>query len=288
MAGVLTVGFFAVLEAGLGLVEDDWSQLYSGDPGHDWRLKPDLDLKKVPHIEEGTSFSVRTNANGLRDDAIPAAKPWVLALGCSTTFGWGVDQEAVWTEVLEDQIQTPVVNAGIPGHSTVQGMDWGKALMQRSPSLVLLGWGLRDAQRTTIPDVDRRPTPFPRNTRLYRKLAQWVLTPSTGTIPRVGSDHFQQNMAQMIAYANERGIKVLVLDMTERSDTPAHGQALERLDVSVVAPEMDDADHFEHDPIHLNVQGNRKFAGQLVGPVKALLRASAGAQPPAPTLPQTP
>ena len=288
MAAVFTVGFFAVVEVALVVAEDDWSELYSGDPGYDWRLKPNLDLHSVPHLEEGASFSVQTNMNGLRDDPIPASKPWVLALGCSTTFGWGVDNEEVWTEVLEDRLGLPVVNAGIPGHSTVQGMGWGKALMQRSPSVVLLGWGLRDAQQTTVPDADRRPTPFPRNTRLYRTLSQWVLSPPIGTQPRVAEDRYQDNMTEMIAYAKTRGIKVLLVDMTARSESPNHGRVLQGLESSVFVPNLSDADHFENDPIHLNVQGHRKFASQIAGSVKVLLSSSAEAQQSEPALPQTP
>mgnify|MGYP003951388969 CR=1 FL=1 len=287
-AAVLTVGFFAMIEAILVVADDDWSALYAGDPGHDWRLKADLDLPEVPHIEEGTNFAVQTNANGLRDDPIPAGGPWVLALGCSTTFGWGVDHPDVWTEVLQASLSMPVVNAGIPGHSTEQGMAWGKALMQRGPSVVILGWGLRDAQWTTLPDVQRRPATFPRNTRLYRKLAQSLVGPSKGSVPRVGEERFVQNMADMVAYARDRGIQVLVLDMTGRSETPSHGSALRRLDTPLVVPVVKDEDHFENDSIHLNIQGNRKLAGQLVEPVKALLSQSKPVPQPEQGLPQTP
>ena len=285
---MLTVGFFAAVEAVLTITDDDWSQLYSGDPGYDWRLKPNLDLQRVPHLEEGTSFSVQVNENGLRDGPMPSSEPWVLALGCSTTFGWGVNNEDVWTEVLEERLGMPVVNAGIPGHSTVQGMAWGKEWMAHSPSVVLLGWGLRDAQNTTVPDVARRPTPFPRNTRLYRKLAQALMTTPVGTLPRVGEARFETNMAEMISHANARGIKVLVLDMTARSDSPGHGRVLQRLGVPVFVPELSDADHFEHDPIHLNVAGHQKFAAQATDAVKALLGSPEGAQSTEPARPQTP
>ena len=66
-AGVM-LAFFAVLEGALRLQGEDWSELYQGDPGYDWRLKANLDLPAVPHLEEGHTFSVRTNPDGLRDD----------------------------------------------------------------------------------------------------------------------------------------------------------------------------------------------------------------------------
>ena len=288
MAGALTVGFFALAEAVLMVTEDDWSQLYAGDPGHDWRLKPNLDVQGVPHLEEGTVFAVQTNSDGLRDAPIPTSGAWVLALGCSTTFGWGVEQSNVWTEVLQADLGMPVVNAGVPGHSTVQGMAWGKSLMERGPSLVLLGWGLRDAQQTTVPDVQRRPTPFPRNTRLYRKLSQWLMTPTSGNLPRVSEARYGQNMAEMMAHADAQGIKVLLVDMTARSDSPGHGRVLQQLDAPVFVPALSDTDYFALDPIHLNVRGHQRFAGQIAGSIKALLSSQEGVPPQEPALPQTP
>ena len=91
LSAAVTVGVFGMIEVGLGFWGGEWSELYRGSPHSYWELRPNLDLDEVPHLEEGTTFSVRTNDMGLRDGPTPTESPWVLALGCSTTFGWGVD-----------------------------------------------------------------------------------------------------------------------------------------------------------------------------------------------------
>ena len=60
-----------------------------------WVETPDQSTVPHPHKETGGSFKVSTDANGLRAPAHAEAKPdgiyRILALGCSTTFGWGVE-----------------------------------------------------------------------------------------------------------------------------------------------------------------------------------------------------
>ena len=155
LSAAITAGTLGLAEWALS--DNDWSALYAGDPGGMWWLKGDLDLPAVPHIEEGTHFAVKTNAIGLRDGLMPVASPWVLALGCSTTFGWGVEAEEAWPAVLEQELGVPVVNGGIPGHSTEQGLVIAPKLLVHKPDVVIFGWGLRDAQRTTVADADRGP-----------------------------------------------------------------------------------------------------------------------------------
>ena len=92
----------------------------------------------------------------------------------------------------------------------------------------------------------------------------------------------------MIAHANAQGIKVLLVDMTARSDSPDHGRVLQQLDAPVFVPELSDTDYFALDPIHLNVRGHQRFAGQIVGSIRALLSLQEAAQPQGPALLQTP
>lgn len=271
LSALMTVGLLGLAEWSLS--DGEWSQLYDGDPGVLWWLKSDLDLSDVPHVEEGTTFSVQTNAIGMRDGMMPVASPWVLALGCSTTFGWGVEADETWPAVLEQELGVPVVNGGIPGHSTEQALAIAPKLMAHTPDVVIFGWGLRDAQRTTVADADRRTATFPRNTALYKTLRRKLQSPvvSRGTIPRVSAEQFEANLRQLIAMAEAAGAEVLLLDMTERSDHPDHGRVLGRLERPVVVPKLPSSMVFDADPIHLNVQGNEALARLLAPGVSALL-----------------
>ena len=271
LSALMTMGVLGVAE--WGLADAEWSSLYDGDPGVMWWLKGELDLAEVPHVEEGTSFSVKTNSLGIRDGLMPVASPWVLAMGCSTTFGWGVEADQAWPAVLEKELGVPVVNGGIPGHSTVQGLAVASKLLTHKPDVVILGWGLRDAQRTTIADTERRPAAFPRNTALYKFLRRKLQSPvvTKGTIPRVSEAQFESNLQTLVSLAEAEGAEVLILDMTERSDNPSHGDVLTRIGPPVVVPKIPNKMVFSADPIHLNVRGNEALARMLAPSVSALL-----------------
>jgi lysophospholipase L1-like esterase len=288
ISAFLTIIVFGFIEVTLGVAGGHWSALYTGDPGYDWRVRPGLNLGAVPHLEEGSTFSVQTNEYGMRDEPIPTTGPWVLALGCSTTFGWGVEHERVWTEILETDLGIPVVNAGVPGHSSQQGLRLAKELMALKPDVVIVGWGLRDGQHTVVPDADRSPTRFPRDTRLYRLLAGKLSSAQKGTTPRVGASQFRENLNEIAQVASSEGIGVLLLDMTARSDTPTHGRQLKTLGLPVVVPQLAEEHYFRHDPIHLNDNGNRVLADQLLNPIRALLAQEEEARQPEPGPPQTP
>ena len=73
-----------------------------------------------------------------------------------------------------------------------------------------------------------------------------------------------------------RGAEVLLLDMTERSDTPSHGEALNRIGPPVMVPKIPNNMVFSSDPIHLNVRGHETLARMLAPSVSALLVREAG------------
>jgi lysophospholipase L1-like esterase len=276
LSGILAFLFFGILE--LVLADDAWSELYAGDAHSFWTLRPSVDLESVPHPEESSTFAVKTNTSGLRDGMVPASSPWVLALGCSTTFGWGVDGSESWPQELERVLGVPVHNAGIPGHSTEQGRRVAGSLFKAQPDIAILGWGLRDAQLTTTPDAQRRPSTFPRNTAVFRWLSQKLRTPvySRGHQPRVSAERFAANLKAIIAAAETQGVQVLLLDMTGRSETPSHGEVLAGLDRPLVVPRLADSMYFENDPIHLTAAGNRALAQLLAPSVSALLSREPG------------
>ena len=277
-SALMTVAVLALLEWSLS--DDEWSSMYRGDPHSMWWLKGGLDLPAVPHLEEGTTFSVVTNELGLRDGLMPAASPWVLALGCSTTFGWGVEAEQAWPAVLERELGVPVVNGGIPGHSTHQGRQVLASLLGTAPDVIIFGWGLRDAQWSTIPDSQRTSPSFPRSTALYRALRHKLQTPivSKGTLPRVSKAEFEENLKVMVGLAESAGSDVILLDMTGRADAPTHGDVLTRIGPPVVVPELVDSMVFEYDPIHLNEEGNEALAVMLARPISVILEQREGRQ----------
>lgn len=88
-------------------------------------LRPDLDVKFQ-------RVNVKTNSCGMRSPERPMVKSpntyRIALLGDSFTFGWGVEQNLIFPQRLEDNLnrisggapQFEVLNFGVPGYSTFQ------------------------------------------------------------------------------------------------------------------------------------------------------------------------
>jgi hypothetical protein len=120
-----------------------------------WRNRPGVDVTL-------RGARVRTNSLGLRDDEVPARKAAdefrILVLGESTAFGDEVEQEEVFLEVLEDELdrrstacRISVINAAVTGYSLFQSLQYlelrGLAL---EPDLVMIYHGYNDFLPTTF------------------------------------------------------------------------------------------------------------------------------------------
>lgn len=127
-----------------------------------WVEKGSLHLEPFPHKETGGTFRVSTDANGLRAPLHAEKKPEgvfrVMTLGCSTTFGWGVDDVQTYPARLEALLAeaghpVEVINAGQPGHSSFQGLWlWDRTLARYQPDLVIFGYVVQDARIAAYSD----------------------------------------------------------------------------------------------------------------------------------------
>ena len=111
-------------------------------------------------------ISIRTNKMGLRDKEYEyektAGKCRVLCLGDSFTFGIGVEESRLYTEVLERLLgnRVDVLNAGVTGYGTLQEYLYLKEEGKRyTPDLVILGFY---SQNDMIDNEQDRGMGFPR------------------------------------------------------------------------------------------------------------------------------
>ena len=240
--------------------------LYEGDPASLWYLRPDLD-REVPHPDAG-SFRVQTNAAGLRGAAPPTRGPWTLALGCSTTFGWGVAEADAWPAQLAARIGEPVVNGGVPGWSTEQAVAGADRWLQQGPTRVILAYLVRDAWPADRPDATAAPTPWPLRTRLAALLrpqtepshAAPASLPSTpAASSRVPPDRFRDNLARLIAASGDA--EVVLLAFPTRSPA-AVAPWVERMRAAgpTLAPVLASEAFFATDPVHLTASGHGALA----------------------------
>lgn len=90
-------------------------------PEFGWFQKKDFHTTvQHPHFD----IDVKTNAHGLRDDDYPyqrSSRHRMLVLGDSFVWGYGVEKEERFTEVLESRYPDwEIINAGISGYGTDQ------------------------------------------------------------------------------------------------------------------------------------------------------------------------
>lgn len=158
LLGVLVVGEVGLRAAGWPTIDAAFEH---NEPF--WRADGDLQEAPYSHRELGVSFPVSTNADGLRT-AHPgrerAPGVWrIVAMGCSTTFGWGVTDSEAWPQRLEARSRAAgfdrleVINAGQPGYTSFQGRWlWSEVVGAYQPDVVLLGFVVQDARRAAYSD----------------------------------------------------------------------------------------------------------------------------------------
>jgi lysophospholipase L1-like esterase len=91
-------------------------------------LRPNTD---VMHQTSEFDVRVRINSHGLRDDEIPYAKPAgtkrILFLGDSMTFGYGVEAEQAFPDLVRaalGSLGVQTINAGCPSFGTCDELDF--------------------------------------------------------------------------------------------------------------------------------------------------------------------
>lgn len=228
--------------------------IYQGDPATLWTLRPNLNqqLSNPPY-----PFSVRTDENGFRGEAKKGS--W-LALGCSTTFGWGVEETEAWPAVLSREIGIPIINGGVPGWSTHQAKqkvaDWNRF----QPPVVLVSYIVRDSQSSSMPDRDSIPSPFWSKLQLFRlinqSLSQKKSSP-TGETHRVSVHEYEKNLKEIQdSFPNS---KVLFFAFPQKKPDAAWVEVIQTFRSLNIQGVSDDW-FFPEDEIHLNPDGHKHLA----------------------------
>ncbi len=165
----------------------------------------------------------------------------IVAFGDSLTFGTGADPDQSYPAVLEQLAGRRVVNAGVPGEVTAQGLQrLPKLLDQEHPNLLILCHGGNDLLR------------------------------------RLGSEQMRRNLGAMIERARQAGVSVVLIGVPRPALLRLHSaDVYDQLADHYTLPFEDEAlaqiesdATLKSDQIHPNAQGYRKLAEA----VYALLR----------------
>ena len=175
------------------------------DPDLGWTLRPNQDFQVAG---AGFRYSIRTNSRGFRDSERSFAKPAglkrVAVLGDSTAFGWGVDQDKMWSAQLQGLLGqgVEVLNFAVPGYSTDQEL-WllEHEVVRYDVDLVLLGVVLNDVLGNDNPLIhDMRKAHWVKDEQ-----GQWMLTdhPVPGARATLWTKlrHARRSLARYVALA---------------------------------------------------------------------------------------
>lgn len=132
-----------------------------------WVLENNLEDERFLHKETGKYFTVSTNSKHLRYAEVPTGRQpetlRIMALGDSTTFGWGVNDDESYPAYLEqilqskvDGVKIEVINGGQPGYSSFQGIYHVKQrVLPYEADIYMIGYIVQDARATPISDRDQ-------------------------------------------------------------------------------------------------------------------------------------
>ena len=179
---------------------------------------------------------------GSDDASLPAlsSSDVILAFGNSLTFGTGAKPEQSYPSVLQARIGRKVVNAGIPGEVTENGLKRLPGVLdQVNPKLVILIHGGNDMLR------------------------------------KKGVDKAEINLREMVRIIRERGAAVVMLGVPNPglflSTADFYERVAEELAVPIetdIIPDLLGNNEFKSDHVHPNAKGYARMAEA----VEALLK----------------
>jgi len=252
---LLTVFFFLLLEITLRLVqfsgraddtrfvlnpEWDYPEYFLKDHDLFWRFRPNQVIRSDFFVEG----EYHINNHGVRGPDFAAKKSpdtkRIVCLGNSCTFGWRVGEDQVYSRQLENilngnraDVSSQVINAGVTGYSSLQGLRFlRRDVLDWEPDVLVVSYGWNDhwAGAQDIADKDQRLPPqwaldvqnFLSRTRTYRWLKYLIFSikkpppaefSRSQPVYRVAPEDFQQNLTAIITEATARGIEVILLTL---------------------------------------------------------------------------
>jgi lysophospholipase L1-like esterase len=172
------------------------------------------------------------NRQGFRGPELARQKPAgefrIFAVGDSNTLGWAGEDGANWPADLHARMagvrdDVVVVNAGVWGYASYQGLVRFRQTLEFDPDLVLVSFGSNDAHR--VLESDRAYAEHPvrtsdfgrivRRLRLGQLLISALEGPGSGEAPqlqpRVSLDEYRANLVRIIDDGRAQGVRIVLL-----------------------------------------------------------------------------
>jgi len=228
-ASMLDQAKTVITAAGLPALTD----LFEPDPVLFWKLRPNLRSVRIQGTLEGypLDFTVSTDSQGRRITSLSEASgaPVLWALGDSSTFGLGVENDETWpawlNRIAGDHQQTlNVINYGVPGYTAWQGLRQLEQLLttEPPPDFLVAGFWANDKavwMGRSDPETARmlRPAWFPidwiQHLALFR-LLQKTFPAAAGRAshrPRLNEREFTTCLKELVYCCQRNHITVALL-----------------------------------------------------------------------------
>ena len=187
------------------------------DPNLIWRPKP------------SQSIFNRQGFRGpeLADTRMPG-EVRIFTVGDSNTLGWAGADGPNWPQRLhelaaQEHERAVVVNAGVWGYASFQGVRRFRETLAFDPDIVLVSFGSNDAHRVLVGDREYAANPV-RETGLGQllrqsRLGELLLAAADAASrrrpgevqPRVSLDEYRANLTTMVQEGRDRGVQVVLL-----------------------------------------------------------------------------
>jgi len=220
-------------EAPATLIRAPLGRVFAPKPAAFFRDHPDLFWELLPNLDRTPEhMGDRTDGMGLRNARTAGAKDArtrVVCLGDSCTYGLGLRLEETWPSVLGHDEKLDVINAGLPGYSSYQGLRlWEDRLEDLDADVVIVQFVTNDLAPWPTPQdgewkylTDRErathlscyPSP-PLGSRLLQWLCGLLVLPEAeskspgaplavliASRPRVPIDEFERNVRKLASLA---------------------------------------------------------------------------------------
>lgn len=244
----------------------EWMQYFEEARYVRYKMKPNLSVQCVNtvnriELEKGIKVWLKSNSDGFRTRDIPVNKDEnvyrIAVLGDSTAFGWGVNQQERFSDILEKKLNNSggqycyeILNFGIPGYTTFHGKEvFDRYVLKYSPDMVILSFGANDGKKISTAAKEIMQSRglmedikyFLWNFKTYRLLRKIILartnpfdnvSSNTGSrekkVPYATLQEFRGNLEYIVDNSLERGIQPVLLGLCCPIDYLAKMSALAR------------------------------------------------------------
>jgi lysophospholipase L1-like esterase len=315
---VLRVVVYREMKHGYILMQNapDMQKIQVFDQNRLWVLTPNIrDFHvKTQYVGSKTeslsrAFTVSTNSLGLRGGPLmPKDKVVrILAVGDSTTFGLGVNNDETWPAQLEAKLNAgaggpeyEVVNCGVVGYTAYQClMSLRLVGFGLRPNLIIVTAGNNDwaewarvSQMEIIRSV-RRMGPFSSNCLSWQVLKLLAAGAFRGgRQPNLSPAEFSETLVAIADECKQRSIPLLFIRWPWKAEVtgePVFNPIVQYQNVLLETaakagvPVVDLLEtwrgkganlYLANDPVHVGPEGCRQVADTLVDPVRGMLRTA--------------